>query len=335
MYHIGAKTFLEVNQKKMTKSPMQHNLSEHKKALQCRSQRIHQRDWIINHKRRSYSTNLKPTRSSSIHHQNSKSEFKFGHQLKSMRKDAPLSNQVEDIPKFVNDLNLEWNSFQTVLNTIFRFRKLLSRDPQHPPVTQVIDSGAVPYFVQLLNPTHIEQYCQIKKTNDESTDPSKANVISLHKLHALQYEVSWCISNIVGGGTSDHVKYIVETGCVPLLVNLLESKHSKVRSQSIWVVGNIAGDSEAMRSYLIELGAMKHLVNLVETDPEIKNKRDGKCDANPVYNMIVLVAVWSIANFFRGKKTPEKCGLITDTIPLLCQLILNHEMDEELLLNTW
>ena len=258
----------------MTTSPKQHNLSEHKKALQCRSQRIQQREWIINQKRRSYSTNLKPTRLSSFCHQSS-SEFKFGHELKSMRKDAPLSNQLEDVPKLVNYLDLERNSFQTVLDTVCRFKTLLSYD-QHPPITPVIHSGAVPYLVQYLNSTQVERYCQIKKTSNEPTNPSKANVISLKQLYELQYEVSWCITNIVSG-TSDHVKYIVERGCVPLLVNLLGSEDSKLRGQCVWGVGNIACDSEAMIDYVIELGAMKHLVKLVETDPEITTKRNGKC----------------------------------------------------------
>ena len=194
-----------------------------------------------------------------------------------MRKDVPLSNQLGDVPKLVNYLDLERNSFHTVLDTVCRFRTLLSHD-EYPPTTPIIDSGAVPYFVQLLNPTHIERYCQIKKTSNEPIDPSKTHVISLHQLHALQFEVTWCITNIVAGGTSDHVKYIVETGCVPLLINLIESKEKYTRGQSVWAIGNIAGDSETMRDYVIGLGAMKHLINLVKTDPVIANKRYGKCE---------------------------------------------------------
>ena len=195
----------------------QHNLSD-QKTLRIRSQHI--RECIINQKRQSYSTNIKPNQSSLIHHQNSMSEFKFGHQHKSMRKEAPFSNELEDILKLFHNLDLECNSFQTVYGAACRFRKFSSRADL---TDEVIDSGAVQYFVQYLNPTNIEKYCQVKKTSDEPIDPSKTNVITLRQFYAMQLVVTWCITNIVCG-TSDHVKYIVKMGCVPLLINLMASE---------------------------------------------------------------------------------------------------------------
>ena len=262
----------KVNQKKMTSAPNQYNFSEHKKALRIRYQRTQQREWIINQMRQSYSTNLKPNQSS---HQSSRSEFKLG-QISSMRKEAPLSNQLEDIPKLVNGLDFEWNSFQTVYDTACRFRKFLSQE-HNPPISQVIDSGAVPYFVQLLAPAQIEQYCQIKQKSNEPTDPSKMNVISKRQLYELQLEVTWCITNIVSG-TSEHTKYIVQTGCVPYLINLIESEDCEVRRQCAWAIGNIAGDSSVMRDYVIAMGAMKYLVNLVERDHTVSTRRNSKCE---------------------------------------------------------
>ena len=257
----------------MVVPPNQQNLSEHKKALRIRSQRIQQREWIINQKRRSHSTNLKPTRSSLIHH-SSRSEFKFGHQLKSMRKDIPLSDQLNEIPKLVHNLDLEWNSFQTVHETARRFVIFLCR---HSLINRVIDSGAVQYLVQYLDPTQIEKYCQVKKTSEEPSDPTKMNVITLRQFYALQFEVTWCITNIVSDA-SDYVKYIVEMGCVPLLINLLESEDCEVRRQCVWAIGNIAGDSCDMIDYVIGLGVMNHLVKLVEMDQTIPTRRNGKCE---------------------------------------------------------
>jgi len=148
-----------------------------------------------------------------------------------MRKEAPLSNRVEDIPKLVNGLDLEWNSFQTVYDTCCRFRKLLSQE-HNPPISQVIDSGAVQYFAQLVAPAQIEQYCQIKKKSNDPTDPSKMNVISKRQLYALQLEVTWCLTDIVSG-TSEHTRYIVQMGCVPYLINLMESEDIGVRRQCV------------------------------------------------------------------------------------------------------
>ena len=268
--------FEQSQPEKMVVPLNQQNLSEHKKALRIRSQHIQKRERILNQKRRHYSTNLKPNRLLSLnHHHSSISEFKFEH-VQSMRKIAPFSNQVEDIPKLANDLDLTCNPFQIVYDAAFRLRKFLSIEHQ-PPIAKIIDSGAVQYFVQYLDVTQIEQYCQVKKSSGELSDPSKMNVISLRQLYALQYEVTWCITNIVSD-TSDHVEYIVEMGCVPLLINLLESEDCEVRRQCIWAIGNIAGDSYAMRDYVIGLGVMNRLVKLVEMDQTIPTRRNGKCD---------------------------------------------------------
>ena len=313
----------------MTKSPNQQNFSELKKTLRIRSQHIQQREWIINQKRQSYSTNPISTRSSLMHHQSSRSEFKFGHELKSMRKDIPFANQLEDIPKLVNNLDLEWNSFQTVLDTVRRFRILLSRDTF---IDRVIDSGAVQYFVQYLDATHIERYCQVKKTDDEPIDPSKMHVISIHHLHALQFGVGWCITHIVSG-TSVHVKYIVETGCVPLLINLMASEDPLVRHQGIWAIGNITNDSDAMRDYVIGLGTMNHLVKLVETDPAIPNRKKGKHDVLWLTNPSGL-GVWAISSILKGNEVLE-WDLVVSAIPLICQLLLNHELEVDVLIDAW
>ena len=170
-----------------------------------------------------------------------------------------MTNPLEDLSKIVNDLDLE---FLSGLGHFLSFQKT----PIKTTCTQIIDSGAVQYFVQYLDPTYIEQYCQIRKTNNEPTYPSKMNVITMQQLYALQYEVTWCITNVVGG-TSDHTKYMVEMGCVPLLINLLTSDDCELRRHSARAIANIAGDSPVMRDYVNEMGVMKHLLKLVEIKP--------------------------------------------------------------------
>jgi len=51
-------------------------------------------------------------------------------------------------------------------------------------------------------------------------------------------------------------------------------------------------------------------------------------------NLIVILAVWTISNLLRGKRHPD-WGLVASAIPLLCQLILNHGLDEEILSDAW
>jgi len=60
----------------------------------------------------------------------------------------------------------------------------------------------------------------------------------------------------------------------------MTSEAGEVRRQSVWAIGNIAGDSEAMRNYVIELDVMKHLMKLMDTDQTIPTTRHGKCEIN-------------------------------------------------------
>ena len=105
-----------------------------------------------------------------------------------------------------------------------------------------------------------------------------------------------------------------------------------MRRQCAWAIGNIANESYDMRNYLIEMDVMKHLVGLMKTDDKFPVKGNGKYAV--MLSLIVIVAVWAISNLFRGKRPPDWDSVDT-AIPLLCQLILNHRLDEEVLSDAW
>ena len=50
------------------------------------------------------------------------------------------------------------------------------------------------------------------------------------------------------------------------MINLLSSPHRNVVEQSMWALGNIAGDGASMRDYVLEKGIDKPLIQLVTVD---------------------------------------------------------------------
>ena len=216
------------------------------------------------------------------------------------------------------------------------------RKAGEPPAEETLDTTEsvekllqqLPQMVHLVNSTDTEEQCKgtllIRKLLSVESNPPIDNVIHAgvlprlveflhqHDNPTLQFEAAWALTN-VASGTSEHTMAVIQSGAVPLFVQLLSSPNEDVREQSVWALGNIAGDSARCRDYILGLEVVSPLMGIV-AQPGTKIS-------------MVRNAIWAVSNLCRGKPVPdmEKVGVL---MPMLVSL-LNHHDDEVLADACW
>jgi importin subunit alpha-1 len=180
-----------------------------------------------------------------------------------------------------------------VFHGTLMIRKLLSVE-SNPPIDEVIATGVVPLFVSFM---------------DHDDFPE------------LQFEAAWALTNIASG-TREHTHLIISSDSVPRFIRLLQSPSEDCREQGTWAIGNLAGEGDKCRDYVLGLNVMPVLLGLITTTVA----QNGKIT-------ILRNAVWALSNLCRSKPQP-KLEQVAVALPVLASL-LNHPDDEVVVDAAW
>lgn len=187
---------------------------------------------------------------------------------------------TEKIPEYVQGVTS--NDPQSQLEYTRIFRKLLSIEDE-PPIDRVIAAGVVPRFVQFLRAGNSPQ---------------------------LQFEAAWALTNIASGSTLQ-TRVVIESGAIPIFVELLRSPEADVREQAVWALGNVAGDSYQCRDLVLQHNALPALLEQITPDAK---------------SSMVRNATWTLSNFCRAKPPPD-FNLVKPALAKLNELIYYPDVE--------
>jgi importin subunit alpha-1 len=186
-----------------------------------------------------------------------------------------------------------------ILNAASGIRRLLSKE-QNPPIQDVIDAGVIPRLVDLLKLAFAVSpvvYDPDQLTSDEQQSLKEKIV----------FESAWALTNVASGKT-EQTNAVVQSDAPALFCQLLEHPNADICEQSIWALGNIAGDGPPHRDLLLSMGLAGKMQALLEREI-----------GSPTPRMsLIRNATWTVSNLARGKPPARYDSLL----PLLYLLIL-------------
>lgn len=108
---------------------------------------------------------------------------------------------------------------------------------------------------------------------------------------ATQFEAGWCLVNIASGD-SRFVEILIKHGMVKRFIEMVQEGSPRIQEQSMWGLGNVAGDCYNARNLVLREGLVPVLIDYLNTP--------GGLPVSALRN-----TVWTMSNLVRGKPKPE------------------------------
>lgn len=225
------------------------------------------------------------------------------------------SSQMSDFISMKNEIYS--NDLEKIYKGVKEFRSMVSVEDS-PPIQPVIDSGVVPRFVQMLDLSYLTspQMNRSGKQIMEITKDTPEYDATIELINKIRVESAWVITNIASG-TTVQTRSVTDSGAIPYLVNMLFDTNDLVVDQSVWALGNIAGDSEEMRDIILSTGgALKIILSLI--NKHYQNSSGIKMVRN---------LAWLLSNLNRGRNPPPKYENMKESLEVLFRLIESKDTE--------
>ena len=234
------------------------------------------------------------------HNNNNHNNHNINNNNNNNNNDGPSKEKIIQYKK-----NLYSDDITKQLHAVSQLRILLS-DEQQPPIDLVIRSNCVPRLIEILH-------------SRESIN--------------LLFETAWVLTNICSG-SHEHTMAVVEANGIECILSLLDLKDIAVLEQSIWVLGNIAGDGTNARDICLDKGVLKKLIKLAQeydngggggsSSSEGGGEEKKKKEKMPL--SFQRNFVWTISNLVRGKPQPiwERVSCV---IPIILLYLNNNDLE--------
>jgi hypothetical protein len=192
--------------------PENHRIDSFKKRVDSKAGRLRRDELTLQIRKQKKDQRLKKKRSQQIYDTN-----------ESVPGSATLLSKkvtADDIPRLA-DIIMGTSAGNDKAEATKHIRRLVSKE-QHPPVCRVLQSGLLPYLVHNL-----------------TADPRDESLI---------FESAWALTNIA---SLDHGSEVASSGAIPPLVQLMGHISPNIREQSMWCLGNIAGEGIVTRDAIL------------------------------------------------------------------------------------
>ncbi|TYZ59088.1 hypothetical protein PybrP1_007208 [[Pythium] brassicae (nom. inval.)] len=151
----------------------------------------------------------------------------------------------------------------------------------------------------------------IRQMLDKNWTPRLIKWLRLRDRPTLQVEALWALTNIAAGAT-DNTSVLLQNGVIPTLVSLLDSSNEEVLEQSVWVLGNLAGEGSATRDLVLNAGALVPLVNNLKKTPADRSS-------------LLRILTWTLSNLCDGQ--PRPVFDISIILPSLAKMLTSADTE--------